>query len=170
MSRGRRNKLVGQAGEYLVAGEIARRGFIATTFTGNVPDYDIVCSSGEGQHLSVQVKTAVSGSWHLNISRFCDIHFVGSRQIVGDLRPAPVKDIVFVFVVLVGQGSDRFYVVEWDDLCNIVVADYSKWLGGHGWIRPVNPKSLHCQLKESMLSGFENSWKTIERLLGGSSY
>jgi hypothetical protein len=42
MATGRQMKLVGQTGEYLVAAELGRRGLIATTFTGNVPDYDIL--------------------------------------------------------------------------------------------------------------------------------
>jgi hypothetical protein len=44
MATGRSTKLVGQAGEYLVAAELSRRGLIATTFTGNVPHYDIIAS------------------------------------------------------------------------------------------------------------------------------
>ena len=44
MTTGRNNKLVGQTGEYLVAAELSRRGLIATTFTGNVPYYDIIAS------------------------------------------------------------------------------------------------------------------------------
>ena len=44
MATGRSNKLVGQTGEYLVAAELSRRGHIATTFTGNVPHYDIIAS------------------------------------------------------------------------------------------------------------------------------
>ena len=42
MATGRSNYLTKQTGEYLVAAELSRRGFIATTFTGNVPSYDIV--------------------------------------------------------------------------------------------------------------------------------
>ena len=45
MATGRSNKLVGQTGEYLVAAELSRRGLIATTFTGNVPHYDIIAST-----------------------------------------------------------------------------------------------------------------------------
>ena len=45
MGTGRNNKLVGQTGEYLIAAELSRRGYIATTFTGNVPDYDIIASN-----------------------------------------------------------------------------------------------------------------------------
>ncbi len=45
MATGHSNKLVGQTGECLVAAELGRRGLIATTFTGNVPRYDIIASS-----------------------------------------------------------------------------------------------------------------------------
>lgn len=38
-NRGLRNKLAGQVGEYLVCAEFGRRGLIATSFTGNVPDF-----------------------------------------------------------------------------------------------------------------------------------
>ena len=63
MTTGRSNKLVGQTGEYLVDSELSRRGFIATTFTGNVPDYDIIASTEKGKHLSVQVKTIRGSNW-----------------------------------------------------------------------------------------------------------
>ena len=46
MGTGRSNKLVGQTGEYLVTAELSRRGLIATTFTGNVPHYDIRTRKG----------------------------------------------------------------------------------------------------------------------------
>ena len=62
MATGFSNKLVGQTGEYLVAAELSRRGLIATTFTGNVPHYDIIASGEDGRHVSVQVKTIGGGS------------------------------------------------------------------------------------------------------------
>jgi Holliday junction resolvase-like predicted endonuclease len=68
---GRNNKLVGQTGEYLVAAELSRLGYIATTFTGNVPDYDIIASNKMGKHVSVQVKTSSGSSWQFgDISRY----------------------------------------------------------------------------------------------------
>ena len=73
MATGRGNKLTGQLGEYLVAAELARRGLIATTFTGNVPHYDIIASDEKGRHVSVQVKTSRSETWHLTLpsKRMC---------------------------------------------------------------------------------------------------
>ena len=63
MATGRSKKIVGQTGEYLVAAELSRRGLIATTFTGNVPHYDIIASDETGRHVSVQVKSSRSASW-----------------------------------------------------------------------------------------------------------
>lgn len=167
MATGRSNKLVGQAGEFLVAGELARRGYISTTFTGNVPHYDIVASSGDGRHLSVQVKTALSGSWHLIISSFCEITFNGSRQVMGPLKEAPVLDLVTVFVVLAGQGQDRFYVLGWEQLRDTVVQDYMGWMAARDWTRPKNAQSLHCALLERQIPTYADAWGTIGKRLGG---
>jgi hypothetical protein len=169
MVTGRDSKLVGQAGEFIVAGELARRGYVSTTFTGNVPDYDIICSSGEGKHLSIQVKAAMTGSWHLRITRFCHMSFEGPRQVVGELKTAPVIDLVTVFVVLAGQGDDRFFILPWGDLRDIVVTDYSRWLGERGWVRPKNPQSLHCAILERQIAPFRDAWGVIDRLLGPSA-
>jgi hypothetical protein len=54
MPSGRHNKLLGAAGEYLIAAELCRRGLIATTFTGNVPFYDNITSDEFGLHVAVQ--------------------------------------------------------------------------------------------------------------------
>jgi len=53
MATGRDNQLTKQVGEYLVAAEVCRRGFIAATFTGNVPHHDIIASDGSGGHQAV---------------------------------------------------------------------------------------------------------------------
>ena len=60
MATGRQNKLVGQTGEYLVASELSRRGLIATTFTGNVPHYDIIASTEKGKHIIEEIEKSDS--------------------------------------------------------------------------------------------------------------
>ncbi len=107
MTTGRNNKLVGQTGEYLVAAELSRRGFIATTFTGNVPHYDIIASDEAGQHVSVQVKASRGTSWQFgNIKLYCDITFDGKKQVVGNKKLSPVRGLVMSFVSpsLTGKG------------------------------------------------------------------
>lgn len=42
MATGRSTKLTGALGEYLVAAELSRRGFIAAPFACNVPHFDIL--------------------------------------------------------------------------------------------------------------------------------
>lgn len=42
MQSGRQNQLTKQTGEYLVCAELCRRGYIASSFTGNVPEYDVI--------------------------------------------------------------------------------------------------------------------------------
>ena len=110
MATGRSNKLVGQTGEYLVAAELSRRGLIATTFTGNVPHYDIIASDEDGRHVSVQVKASRSASWQFgDITRYCEITLDDNRhvQVVGDARACPVQRLVVVFV-LIGKRGDRY--------------------------------------------------------------
>jgi hypothetical protein len=45
MSSGLSNKLAGQVGEFLVCAELGRRGFIATSFAGNVPEFDLIVAN-----------------------------------------------------------------------------------------------------------------------------
>ena len=47
MAEGRKIQLTKQIGEYLVCAELGRRGFISTTFTGNVPKKIIGCLNDE---------------------------------------------------------------------------------------------------------------------------
>lgn len=137
MATGRQMKLVGQTGEYLVAAEFGRRGLIATTFTGNVPDYDIIASTEKGKHISVQVKTIRGSTWQFgNIDKFVEIDFQGQKQIVGKNRPSPVKDLVFVFVKLGDCGTDRFFICTWPELCDLLSQSHSEYLAKHDGVRP----------------------------------
>jgi len=126
MNTGRRNKLVGQTGEYLVAAELSRRGLIATTFTGNVPHYDIIASDEAGRHVSVQVKTSRHPSWQFaNITRYCDIAFRGKRQVIGDSKTCPVRHLVVVFVKIEEDGNDRFYILKWQRLRDLLIRGHT---------------------------------------------
>jgi hypothetical protein len=163
---GRANQLTGQVGEYLVAAELARRGLIATTFTGNVPHFDIVASDAGGRHVSVQVKTSNSPSWQFALDHFCKVSFRGERQILGPpLRP-PVRRLVVVLVMLGREDEpDRFFVCSWAQLRNILLRGHRAWLKKHGGRRPKNPRSLHALVRMSRLQAFEDCWATVSRSL-----
>ncbi len=145
MASGRNNYLTKQTGEYLVAAELSRRGLIATTFTGNVPNYDIVAVDDSGGHVLVQVKTIAANSWQLNVSQFADIVFDGRSQVIKGELAEPYPGLVCVLVQLAKVDSglvDRFFVLPWRELCQVIVTTHSEYLGRHGGIRPRKPESF----------------------------
>lgn len=166
MSNGRSNKLVGQTGEYLVAAELSRRGLIATTFTGNVPHFDIIASDEIGRNVSVQVKTIAGSSWQFaNITQYCEISFFGDQQKVGGYKPCPIQRLVYVFVKLDSDGNDRFYILTWEKVQEILVKAHTAFLNKHGGVRPKQPRSLHCAISEGHLNEYRDKWETIKENL-----
>jgi len=165
MATGRSNKLVGQTGEYLVAAELSRQGLIATTFTGNVPHYDIVASDEDGKNVLVQVKTGRSKSWQFNITNFCNITFKNKRQIVGKPKACPIKRLVVVFVAIESNGSDRFYVLTWNRLRDLMIRHHKNFLHKHKGTRPRRWDSLHSAIPEQTLRPYRDNWNIVEKYL-----
>jgi hypothetical protein len=163
---GRSKYLTKQAGEYLVAAELSRRGYIATTFTGNVPYYDIIAVDDCGGHSVVQVKAIAGTSWQFNVTDFADIEIKGQKQIVRCAREEPYPDLVCVLVQVARAATgtrDRFYVLPWRDLCRVIVDGHAKYLAKHGGIRPRKPESMHCALHASVITAWEGKWDVLER-------
>jgi hypothetical protein len=166
MATGRGNKLTGQLGEYLVAAELCRRGLIATTFTGNLPHYDIIASNEKGKHVSVQVKASRGASWQFgDITQFCNIEFQGKRQVPGRPRRCPIRRLVVVFVLIDAAGADRYYILTWCRLRDLIVKHHKAYLARHDGIRPGRWDSLHAALVEKTLKPYKDKWTTIERNL-----
>lgn len=166
MATGRSNKLVGQTGEYLIAAELSRRGLIATTFTGNVPHYDIIASDETGRHVSLQVKASRGASWQFgNITQYCDIRFAGKRQVVGKPKACPVNRLIVAFVRIADNGKDSFYILPWGTLRDMLVEHHSGFLARHDGMRPKKWDSLHCAIEEKVLKPHEDRWDVIEQNL-----
>jgi hypothetical protein len=166
MATGRSNKLVAQTGEYLVAAELSRRGLIATTFTGNVPHYDIIASNEAGKHVSVQVKASRGSSWQFgDITRFCEISFIGKRQIVRKPKPCPVRGLIMVFVRIMPNRSDRYYILPWRRLRDLVVSGHKAYLARHNGMRAEKWDSLHGAISERTLRPYKDRWQTVEKSL-----
>lgn len=166
MATGRGNKIVGQAGEYLVAAELSRRGLIATTFTGNVPHYDIIASDESGKHVSVQVKASSGPSWQFgSIAAYCDVQFDGERQVIGKMKDCPVKRLVMVFVRIGDYGEDRFYVMTWEKFRDLLVERHAGFLEKHNGRRPKRWESLHCAISETCFTPFRDKWEIVSKNL-----
>lgn len=168
MATGRSIQLNKQIGEYLVACELARRGLLVATFSGNVPDFDILAADSEGASIPVQVKTIRGGEWQFSIDKFVEVRFEGEKQILGSKITPRIPRLLCIFVLADAEyGKDRFFILEWEQLCDIAVSSYSEWLASKGGVRPRNYRSLHCSVSPKRLAelGFENQWGKITEKL-----
>lgn len=145
--------------------ELGRRGIVATAFAGNVPDIDVLAYANDTTaHL--QVKAWRAGSVHFNATRFIHIDFEGDRQTVRGLDETLDGDLIFVFVKIgKSAGSDKFFVLQQQELQRIIADNYDAWLSKHGGIRPRNPKTTHCAVQEEQLAPFEGNWALVEARL-----
>jgi len=96
MAPGRSTQLIKQAGEYLVAAELCRRGFVATTFTGNVPEFDILGITEQSEKtITIQVKTIKKGDWQFDASKFLEISQSGDIQTVRRKTEPPNSNLMY---------------------------------------------------------------------------
>ncbi len=154
-------QLTKQVGEYLVAAELARRGLLSATFAGSVRHYDVIASGPTGGHVPIQVKTINGGAWQLDIRDFVEVAMDGNRQIVGAPKPAPYAKLVYVFVALQAYGSDRFFILAYEPLRDLLLDGYKGYLARNREVRPKNPRSFHTALKPQSLAEFRDCWDTI---------
>jgi hypothetical protein len=164
MATGLDTKLTGAVGEFLVAAELCRRGLLATPFAGNVPHYDIIASGQAGGHVAVQVKAINGLTWQFDIRKFVDAH-MGSgiddkKQLLGARKLEPFPDLMCVLVVLKETRKDRFFILEWKELQN-VVQGYEAYLHKHDMIRPRRQDSFHTALPIAAVEVYEDEWPKI---------
>lgn len=165
MATGRDTQLTRQLGEYLVAAELARRDLIATTFTGNIPHFDILAASSDGRSVPIQVKAIRGGGWQFDARKFVDIRLEGDRQFLGSMKPAPQPNLVCVFVLVGHAGSDRFFLFDWADLQRIVVDGYRAYLKSKSGVRPRKRDSYHAAVTPDHLLEYEDNWDlVVERI------
>jgi hypothetical protein len=167
VATGQERQLTGAVGEFRVAAELCRRGFLATPFSGNVPHYDIVASGQRGGHVVVQVKAINRGSWQFDIRHFVEVRLEdggrGARQVLGRLLPEPYPRLVYVLVLLSQEAQDRFFVLTWRQLRQVTVGHYRRYLAKHGGVRPRAPKSFHVSVSLDQVTPYEGKWNTVQR-------
>ena len=131
--------LAGVAGEYFVAAELSRRGYIASISLRNTRGIDILATNAAASRsVTIQCKTSQSRNvWMLNDkceSFFSENHF-------------------YVFVALGGPlERPRFHVVPSAAVAKHVRDDHSNWLamsGRHGQAHVDNPvRNFHDRTNE----------------------
>lgn len=161
---GRDKYLVKQVGEYLVCAELCRRGYIATSFTGNVPEFDILTIDKDNNMQRIQVK-AISerGKWQFDGQHFMDITFAGGKQIINGKQPLTYPDLICVFVRLVALGQDEFYLFRLSELQDILFNGYRDWMDELKGKRPQNPESMHVTVTTAQLAKFRDNWDLLSQ-------
>jgi len=162
MATGREMQLTKRVGEYLVCAELCRMGFTATTFAGNVPEFDILAINDKYQTKPIQVKAIKGGGWQFDVSKFLDISINDNIQMVNGKRQLQNPNLICVFVKLISQGKDEFYIFRLKDLQNIIFRNHDGWLRQHKGKRPRNPKSMHCAVSPTDLSKYRDNWELLK--------
>lgn len=70
-----------------------------------------------------------------------------------------------VFVRILDDGNDSFYVLRWKALRDLLVSHYVGYLAKHSGIRPKKWDSLHCAVTEQKLMPYQDKWDAIEKSL-----
>jgi len=63
------------------------------------------------------------------------------------------------------DGNDKFYILTWQRLRDIVIKHHKNYLARCNGVRPRNWKSLHCSVLAKEISRYEDAWETIEQNL-----
>jgi hypothetical protein len=69
------------------------------------------------------------------------------------------------FVKIEDDGNDRFYILPWEQLRDLLVHHHKAFLAWHKGIRPKKWDSLHCAIEEKTLYPYQDKWDTIEKNL-----
>lgn len=163
---GRAYQLTAQIGEYLVAVELGRRGYISTTFTQNVPDFDILAIDRSlKRKIPLQVKTIhKGGGWQSTATQWMNIEFDGEYQKISGKTKISNPNLIYVLVEL-GQnyGEDKFYLLRKKQFQQLLYKSHKTWLEQHGGKRPRKPHSLHLGIDSSKLTKYKDNWEILEK-------
>ena len=150
-------QLTAKTGEHLVTAELARRGIMATPFSGNVPEIDIL---GYANHIAIPIQVkAINGiSWQFDVKKFLDVKIFGSEQKVNGLNPHLKRDLSCIFVVLGERLADaEYYVFKYGWLQDYFRERYK------GRRAPNNINSFHCAVWKKDMARHLGKWGIVER-------
>lgn len=164
MASGRDIQITKQIGEYMACLELCKRGFIATTFTRNIPDFDIIAVNNENKAILVQVKTIKSGSCQLKAEDYLEIDFssLPKQKVLG--KKIYQQEIIYVFIKLDSKYNGNFYILKLRELQDIIFKKYCNYLKKNKLIRPVNNKSTHTDVTEAELIIFKDNWNIFNNI------
>jgi hypothetical protein len=109
----------GISGEYFVAAELSRRGYVASLTLRNSKGIDVLASNADAtKSVGIQVKTCqgLKPVWLLNVKAEAD----------------SAENLFYVFVCLPIRGAPSFYIVPRDVVAKQVRESHRQWLATPG--------------------------------------
>ena len=110
---------IGTSGEYFVAAELERRGFIASLTMKNTKSFDILAITEDGKkQYAIQVKTNSGNNrrWQLSSK---------NEKIDG-------KNIFYIFVCLNDEDNPKYYIVPSKVVAKRISLEHERWLNSSG--------------------------------------
>jgi len=159
--------------EHLVCAELARRKLIATTFTHNIPKFDVLVADDQCRTIPIQVKATSDGSWRSSADTWMNIEFDEAKkiQVIMGEKTCATPDLIWVCVVArpaePAQQADQFFILTEREIQQICISNYQEVLAKYSGQRPRNWRSLDFWWNTSDLSAYENKWETIKGRLKG---
>ena len=152
-----KNGSVGIAGEFFVAAELTRQGYVASLTSKNTKAIDILASNKDGsKSVAIQVKTCDNkkeNRWKMSAS---------SEKVFSD-------NLYFVLININMEGENkerlpRYFIVPSKIVADKIASDYKKWLntpGKKGQKR--NPTTMRVFTFEDTLCAddYYNAWHLL---------
>lgn len=142
------NVLAGVSGEYFVAAELSKRGYIASITLRNTKGVDVLCSNEDAsKSVAIQVKTnSASGrSWILNEK--CEEYFA--------------DNLFYIFVNLnSGQSEPNYFIVPSKIVANFIKDSHQNWLKTPGKRGQVH-KDTQMRVFEDKKEEHINRWDLL---------
>lgn len=137
----------GVSGEYFVAAELSRRGYVASLTLRNTKGIDVLAANADAsKSVGIQVKTCQGGKpeWLLNAKD----------------EDGSGENLFYVFVCLPTSGSPSYYIVPRATVASAIHERHQKWLntpGQKGQVHRDNPNRKFADLKGS----FKERWELL---------
>jgi hypothetical protein len=142
--------LTGAAGEYYVAAELSRRGWLATVTIKNAPGTDVLAQRVDtGAVVAIQTKTSSDGN-SFQLDKKCEV-------------VAREMNEWYILVGLRAEGErPKFYLIPRNIIAGATYAQHVEWLQ-----RPREGRSVKDTARRALLAkylaGYEERWDLLDR-------
>jgi hypothetical protein len=151
------------ASQFIVAGELCRRDWVALVTVGNTPNTDILCSNKAGtRFVHIQVKTYVPGNKTVSVGKKAERDYGRNfLWVLGGIQPPEV------------DAPHEFFIIPSADVSKNVFQAHQQWIsepGKKGQERKdSNVRTIHLPPHKSVIgwdiSKYRNRWDIVEALL-----